>query len=136
MNELMEKIQALMVETFRGQEQVSAFCVVAKKIAPRMSNGQCVIYGDSNLMLNSIITEVARILAAMSKDEDALNRALAGFSGGLHRAATMMYRREQIYRREHEIFVTPEMLMDFENDLRDRILKSKWGEEHGPEHKD
>ena len=130
MNELMEKIQALMAETFRGQEQVSAFCVVAKKIAPRMSNGQCVIYGDSNLMLNSIITEVARILAAMSKDEDALNRALAGFSGGLHRAATMMY------RREHEKFVTPEMLMDFENDLRDRILKSKWGEEHGPEHKD
>ena len=130
MNELMEKIQALMAETFRGQEQVSAFCVVAKKIAPRMSNGQCVIYGDSNLMLNSIITEVARILAAMSKDEDALNRALAGFSSGLHQAATMMY------RREHKISVTPEMLMEFENDLRDRILKSKWGEEHGPEHKD
>lgn len=123
MEEMMEKINDIVVEGLGGRESVSAFCVLAKRQASDVLIDHCVMFGDTDVMLNSIITESARIIAQMCKDEISLNRTLAAFSGGIHMVA------KQLYREQHSIPGVPARpAPDPEMELADRIARSQMEE--------
>lgn len=131
MEEMMEKINDIVVKGLGGRESVSAFCVLAKRQASDVLIDHCVMFGDTDVMLNSIITETSRVISGMCKTEASLKLTLDLFTNGVYAAAA------QLFREWRNVPDEPTRFRDPEQELADRIARSrKEGTENGTEHKD